>query len=257
MTSRNVPARSICPRFVTGFQAMPRQSSETIRLPTIWRPETLSSVANCLAVMESRNGDASRLMFLGGSVNVPISHCSAPWSGARHSRIAPRPRIAPSPPPDDRSGPLHPVMLPQIGSPSASASSELFPRLRPPGAKAAAALVPFRPAPDLIVDEDLSRRRRLFRCQPIAVHQRREAIRSQGSLDWGCQGTVGAELRSLPCGQRPGPRGGNSKSRPRRARSGAKRASSVGDSCQGLQGPWHRLQRCKPASHCLTSCGQS
>jgi hypothetical protein len=119
-----------------------------------------------------------------------------------------------SPPPDDRAGPLHPVMLPQIGSPSASASIELFPRLRPPGAKAAAALGPFRPAPNFIVDEDLSPRRRLFRCQPIAVHQRREAVRSEGVPRLGLQGVVCAE-RNLSRGRRPGPRGGNSKPGPR------------------------------------------
>jgi hypothetical protein len=115
-------------------------------------------------------------------------------------------RIAPSPPPDDRAGPLHPVMLPQIRSPSATASSELFPRPRPPGAKAAAALVPFRRAPNFIVDEDLSRRRRLFRCQPITVHQRREAVRSQGSLDRGCKASS-APSGVCPVGDGPGPEG--------------------------------------------------
>jgi hypothetical protein len=45
--------------------------------------------------------------------------------------------------------------------------------------------------------------------------------------------------------QRPRPQGGNSQPGPRRARSVAKRASSVGESCQGLQGP-RRQRATKP-----------
>jgi hypothetical protein len=165
-------------------------------------------------------------------------------------------RIAPSPPPDDGTRPLHPVMLAQIWSPSASARSKLSSRLRPPGAKAAAALVPFRRAPNFIVDEDLSRRRRLFHCQPIAVHQRREAVRSQGSLDRGCKASS-APSGVCPVGDGPGPEGatrnpgravpGQSKARQQRPRqllgfTGAVASTSA---------------RNKPASHCLTSCGQS
>jgi hypothetical protein len=159
-------------------------------------------------------------------------------------------RIAPSPPPDDGTRPLHPVVLPQIRSPSATASSELFPRLRPPGAKAAAALVPFRRAPNFIVDEDLSRRRRLFRCQPITVHQ----VSRSGSFPRvprpGCQrraefalwATARAprgqlETRAAPCPVR------------------AKRASRFGDSGQGLQGLWRRLQRAARPLVCVASCG--
>jgi hypothetical protein len=50
MTSRNVLARSILPALRHRLPGHAGQSSE-IRLPTIWRPETLSSVANCLEVM--------------------------------------------------------------------------------------------------------------------------------------------------------------------------------------------------------------
>jgi hypothetical protein len=46
MTSRSVLTRSICPRAIMGFQATPGQSSQTIRWPTIRRPDTLSLVPN-------------------------------------------------------------------------------------------------------------------------------------------------------------------------------------------------------------------
>jgi hypothetical protein len=49
--SRSVLARSIFPRAITGLQAIPGQSSETIWLPIIRRPHNLSSVKNWVAVM--------------------------------------------------------------------------------------------------------------------------------------------------------------------------------------------------------------
>ncbi len=54
-----------------------------------------------------------------------------------------------SPPADDRADPLDAVVLAKIGAPSACAHAEVFPRFRPPSAKAARV-----GAPDLIVDED-------------------------------------------------------------------------------------------------------
>jgi hypothetical protein len=138
--------------------------------------------------------------------------------------------------------PLHPAMLAQIGSPSAGAWSELSTRLCPPSAEAAGAFVQFRRAPDLIVDEHSPCRRRPFRRQPIAIHQRREAVGHNGSPT-GSRAQSALSFAGLPRGQRPRPRGGSPKPRPRRARSVAKRASSVGDSCQGLQGLGRRLQR--------------
>jgi hypothetical protein len=131
------------------------------------------------------------------------------------------------------------ALLAQIGSPSAGAWRELSTELCPPSAEAAGAFVRFRRAANLIVDEDSPSRRRPFRRQPIAIHQRRKAVGHNGSPT----GSRAQSFADLPRGQRPGPRGGSSKPRPRRARSVAKRASSVGDSCQGLRGLWRRLQR--------------
>jgi hypothetical protein len=72
---------------------------------------------------------------------------------------------------------MHPIMLAQIGSPSAGTRSKFSTRLCPPSAETAGTFIRCRRAPDLVVDENLPGRRRPFGRESIAIHQRREMVR--------------------------------------------------------------------------------
>jgi hypothetical protein len=63
------------------------------------------------------------------------------------------------------------VVRPEIGAPSAVAQDEFRARLRPPCTEAAGARVSSQRVCGPIVDEDLPRRRWLFRRELIAIQQ--------------------------------------------------------------------------------------
>jgi hypothetical protein len=84
------------------------------------------------------------------------------------------------------------------------------------------------------MDEDSPGRRGPFGRESIAIHQRREMVRHWSST-WSLA-PVSGELAGLPRGQRPRPRGSKLETQAALCPARAKRACSVGDSCQGLQG---------------------
>jgi hypothetical protein len=72
--------------------------------------------------------------------------------------------------------PFDAVVLAEIGPPSAIAQNEFFAWLRPPCAEATEAPMRSRRGLDSIVDEDVPRRRALFRGEAIAINEFLKAI---------------------------------------------------------------------------------
>jgi hypothetical protein len=79
--------------------------------------------------------------------------------------------------PNDRAGSVDAVMATKVGAPPAIARDDLRSRLRPP--RAEALLVRERRTAELVVDKNQPGWRRLFRGEPVALQQFREATTPQ------------------------------------------------------------------------------
>ena len=101
--------------------------------------------------------------------------CSGKQPGASRRRPDTVPRGAP----DERPGSVDAVVLAEVAPPAALAQYELSGRLRPPRPEVGRWLMRERRAADLIMDEDVPGRRRLLRCEVVAVEQSREAVRQK------------------------------------------------------------------------------
>jgi hypothetical protein len=81
-----------------------------------------------------------------------------------------------------------------VGAPSAIAQDEFFAWRRPPCAEASEALMRSRRSLDSIVDEDMPRRRALFRGEAIAINEFLKAIGTHGPLSCSIRVTTIARI---------------------------------------------------------------
>jgi hypothetical protein len=119
-----------------------------------------------------------------GAPDADRVYCSAATTRSNALKIrgdlSSRPNPASRASLDERAEPFHAIVLTEIGTPSAVAGNELFARLRPPCAKAEVAPKLSRRAPDLTVNQDVSRWRRLLRRELEALQQPFKVVDPQG-----------------------------------------------------------------------------